>query len=85
MDIEEPHAGLVLQINTGYHFCFFEDRLKLWEYITSANMEAFDSFLCVLLETFIEKYRQYSKGKDRHERLLLRWYDYIQLYTTEVK
>ena len=42
VDIEELRVDLIRQINNGYHLRFFEDRPKLWEYITSANVEAFD-------------------------------------------
>ena len=85
LDIVELRMDLVQQINSGYHLLFFEDRLRVWEYITitSANVEKLDSLLCVLLEVFVEKYRQNFKGKDRHERLLLNWYEYMQLYTTK--
>lgn len=82
-DIEELRMDVVRQVNCEYHLQFFENRLKLWEYITSANVEVLDSLLRVLLEAFISKYHQQFKGKDRYERLLLSWYKYMEQYTTK--
>ena len=36
-----------------------------------------------ILEAFISKYHQQFKGKDTYERLLLRWYKYMEQYTTK--
>ena len=74
---------MVRQVNCGYHLQFFENRLKLWEYITSANVEVLDSLLRVLLEAFISKYHQQFKEKDRYGRILLSWYKYMERHTTK--
>ena len=53
IDIDKLRVDLVRQINIGYHLRFFEDRLKLWEYITNANVDVLDSLLRVLLASLL--------------------------------
>lgn len=81
IDIDELRRDVVSLVDTGYHISFFKARLDLWEYIKGKNVGPLQSVLATLSSDFVTQYQSHFKGKNKHFRLTLAWYDYMRQYT----